>query len=144
MAAEMGITRQISNLMKGRPDAFGCAPNVGWQVHIEGCCGELAVAKYLNRYWSGNFEQLKADDVGDYQVRTADDHNKRLILHDTDPDDRIFILITGLAPHYIIQGWVMAKEGKKSEFWSDPSRQGRPAYFVPRDCLNPIADLTPR
>ena len=141
MAAEMGISRQISNLAQGRPDAHGCALNVGWQVHIEGCCGELAVAKYLDRYWNGNFEDLKADDVGPYQVRTADNHNKRLILHDRDPDDRIFILITGLAPKYIIQGWVRAEDGKKKEFWADPSRQNRPAYFVPLDCLNPISDL---
>jgi hypothetical protein len=142
MAAEMGITRQISNLMKGRPDAYGCAADVGWQVHIEGCCGELAVAKYLDRYWSGNFEQLKADDVGNYQVRTRSSHGWDLILHDRDPDDRVFILVTGTAPEYVIRGWMRAKDGKKPEFWSDPSKQNRPAYFVPQDCLHPISDLS--
>jgi len=142
LGAEMGITRQIRNLMKGRPNAYGCAPDVGWQVHIEGCCGELAVAKYLDRYWNGNFEDLKADDVGQYQVRTRSNHGWDLILHDRDLDDRIFILITGMAPQYVIRGWIRAGDGKKKEFWSDPSGKNRPAYFVPQDCLNPISDLS--
>jgi len=141
LAAEVGITRQLVNLFKKRSDAYGCPKGVGWQVHIEGCLGELVVAKHLDVYWSGNWEKLKADDVGHYQVRTADSHNKRLILHERDPDDKIFILVTGSAPDYLIQGWIYARDGKKPEFWSDPSRKGRPAFFVGRENLNSMETL---
>lgn len=140
LAAQMGCMRQISNLFQGRQDAHGCSVEVGWQVHIEGCAGELAVAKYLNLFWNGNFENLKADDVGQFQVRTADSHGKRLILHDKDPDDRIFILATGMAPRFLIQGWIKAEDGKQSRYWADPA-YGRPAYFVPKEVLQPMDSL---
>lgn len=136
MAAEMGITRQISNLLKNRPDAHGCPANVGWQVHIEGCLGEMALAKHLDLFWGGNFENLDADDVGRYQVRTSDRHNNRLIIHPSDPDDRAFVLVTGVAPEYRIHGWIRAGDAKRDEWWADPSRKNRPAYFVPQDSLH--------
>lgn len=140
LAAQMGCMRQISNLFKDRRDAHGCPVTIGWQVHVEGCAGELAVAKHLNLFWNGNFENLKADDVGRFQVRTADSHGKRLILHDKDPDDRIFILVTGMSPHFLIQGWIKASEGKVQEYWSDPAG-GRPAYFVPKERLYPMESI---
>lgn len=140
LAARMGCMRQISNLYKDRQDAYGCPLTVGWQVHIEGCAGELAVAKHLNLFWNGNFENLKADDVGHFQVRTADSHGKRLILHDKDPDERPFILVTGMAPNFLIQGWIRAKDGKQSRYWSDPAG-GRAAYFVPKEELRPMSEL---
>jgi hypothetical protein len=140
LAAEMGVTRQLMNLFKKRPDAYGCDKSVGWQVHIEGCCGELVVAKYLGIYWNGNFEKLKADDVGHFQVRTRSEHAWDMLLHDRDPDDRPFILVTGTAPEYLIHGWMYARDGKKEKFWKDPAR-GRPAYFVPKPYLEPMETL---
>lgn len=140
LAAQMGCMRQISNLYKDRRDAYGCPLTIGWQVHIEGCAGELAVAKHLNLFWNGNFENLNADDVGRFQVRTADSHNRRLILHDKDQDDRIFILVTGMSPSFLIQGWIRAADGKQSRYWTDPAG-GRPAYFVPKGDLNPMSEI---
>lgn len=98
IAATVGYLRQIENLMKCRRDAHGAEPDKGWSIHIEGAAGEMAFAKWAGKYWSGNLGDLKADDVGRFQVRTRAKHDWRLILHPSDPDDRIFIAVTGLAP----------------------------------------------
>ena len=141
-AAQTGVTRQIQNLAKGRQDFNGAPEERGWQFHIEGACGECAVARALNQYWSGNLGDLKADDVGALQVRTRRLHDYGLILHKKDPDDRIFVLVTGVAPELWVRGWLYAHEGKLEKWWSDPAG-GRPAYFVPASALHPMHRLSP-
>jgi hypothetical protein len=136
-AAIVGARRQAENLAKGRLDAHGARKANGWQLHIEGACGEMAFAKYADRYWTGNLGDLDADDVGRWQVRTRSEHSFDLILHRTDPDDRAFVLVTGTAPVYVIRGWIMGRDGKREEYWSDPARN-RPAFFVPQAALHPM------
>jgi hypothetical protein len=140
LAVVVGGMRESQNRMKGRPDRFGCQPGEGWNTHIEGAAGELAFAKATGLYWSGNLGNLAADDVGPFQVRTRSRHEFDLILHDTDPDDRAFVLMTGLLPNYVVRGWIFARDGKLREYWKDPAK-GRPAYFVPQAALRPIAEL---
>src|SRR4051812_27290461 len=103
-AAMVGVERQIDNLFHGRQHAYGMDPEMAWQAHIEGAAGEMAVAKWSGRYWCGNFGELDADDVGDWQVRTAAKHHYQLILHKKDRPERAFLLVTGLAPHYQLRG----------------------------------------
>jgi len=138
--AVTGVMRQVSNLRDGRQDRHGIAREQGWQAHIEGALGELVVARYTNRFWSGNLGKLRADDVGDLQVRTRSRHDYELILHPTDPDDRAFVLVTGTAPTYRLIGWIRGREGKRQEWWKDPAG-GRAAYFVPQRALRPMVAL---
>lgn len=140
LAGQVGLMRQVQNLRNGRQDRFGCDPGSGWQVHIEGACGEFAVAKFLGVFWSGNLSFLKAADVGSIQVRTSSENHHRLILHDSDPSDARFVLVTGRAPSYTLRGWVTGSDGKRKENWSDPAG-GRPAYFVPHSSLHDMEDL---
>jgi hypothetical protein len=133
-ACVVACDRQIENLYKRRADAHGCPPDIGWQAHIEGAAGEMAFAKWRNRYWSGSLGDLQADDVGNVQVRTRSKHSYDLILHDDDPDDRPFVLLTGLAPRFRVRGWIWGRDGKQQQFWSDPAG-GRAAYFVPATAL---------
>lgn len=137
IAALLGIQRQIENLFKGRPDAHGASPEAGWEIHIQGAAGEMAVAKWANKYWSGNLGDLDADDVGRAQVRTRSRHSYELPIHMTDRDDRAFILVTGLAPNFVLRGWIWGGEAKRTEFWKDPAG-GRPAFFVPQSALRPM------
>lgn len=139
-AALVGAMRQISNVTKGRTHAHGCPEDQGWQYHIEGACGEYAVAKHFGIFWSGNLGQFEMADVGKLQVRTTDAPHKRLILYKKDNPEDIFVSVVGLAPRYTLRGWVYAFEGKKPEFWKDP-KGGRPNYFVSTDILRPMETL---
>lgn len=139
-AASIGVRRQVQNLAAGRTDAHGASPEDGWTPHVEGCAGEMAVAKAFGMFWSGSLGDLRADDVGQLQVRTGMRHDHKLILHHRDPDDRAFVFVTGRMPNYVLHGWIMARDGKREEFWADPAR-GRPAFFVPQSALRSLAEL---
>ena len=129
-AASKGVMRQVQNLEKRRRQSNNHDPSRDWQDHINGALGECAVAKWLGIYWSGNLGCLQAADVGPLEVRTRSRPGYDLILHESDPDDRILILLTGLNGEYVIRGCILARDGKRREFWKDPAG-GRPAFFVP-------------
>lgn len=143
-AATVGIIRNIQNLTKGHKQLYGAKEEDGWKMNIQGACGESAVAKMLNIYYSGNIGNLKACDVNNkdrnIEVRTATKDHYRLILHPKDPDESIFVLVTGLAPKFSIKGWLFAKEAKQEKYWQDTGN-GRPAYFVPQNDLKDIQSL---
>lgn len=128
--AHVGIMRQVQNLSKGRRQANNHDPACDWRDHIEGALGEMAVAKWLNRYWSGRLGNLGAADVGNVEVRTSTHDEACLILHGKDPDERVFVLVTGCNGEYVIRGWMFGVEGKRGRYWREPVR-GRGAYFVP-------------
>lgn len=134
-AAITGVVRQAKALAANRPDANGFDGNNGWQIHIEGACGEMAVAKHLNRYWSASIDQFKSGgDVGRLQVRTRSKHEYDLIVRADDRDEDVFVLVTGQAPKYSIHGWISGREAKMPEFAKNYG--GRPsAFFVPKDRL---------
>lgn len=140
LAAQVALMRQVQNLAAGRENRYGAAPDQNWQIAIEGCCGELAVARYLDLFWSGAVGNLKAADVGPIQVRTRANHKWDLLLHPGDPNDAAFVLVTGRAPDYRLAGWLIGAEGKRKEYWQDPAG-GRPAYFVPQAALMPMKAL---
>ena len=139
MAAQAGIMRQVENIKKSADPYYGASKINDWQLHIEGCLGEFALAKFLNVWWGGKGNK-RSPDVGPYDVRTRSSHEYDLILHPDDPDDRIFWLVTGVNGSYKVQGWVHAQDGKKNEYWIDPAK-GRPAFFVPASKLNEPGDM---
>lgn len=141
--AMIGVLRQCQNLQKNRPDRYGGEKMGAWQIHIEGALGEMAVAKALNKYWSGNLGNLDAPDVSRLQVRTTQGENNRLIVHPTDPDDDWFVLVIGKNGVYELKGCIKGIDAKREQFWRDPEG-GRPAYFVPQQALAPLTVLHPK
>ena len=139
-AAQAGIMRQTYAIRQKLKPAYGASTKNDWQLHVEGCLGEMVVAQYLNRFWDGTVGITQHGDVGRIEVRTSSRDNGDLIMHDRDPDDNVFILVTGRNGRYKIRGWTEGRDGKKKEFWSDPAG-GRPAYFVPQDELIEIEKL---
>jgi hypothetical protein len=137
MAALAGTMRHVENLKKNRKPAYGAGHERDWQIDIEGCLGECALAKYLGLYWSGK-GTFRGSDVGKFEVRTAAKQHYKLILHPTDDDDKIFWLACGLNGNYTIKGWILAKDGKKEEYWGDNAGNNRPAYWVPQSELKPL------
>lgn len=140
VAGNIAIMRQVQNLREDRRDRYGVDPEDGWTPHIEGACGEMAVAKALGKFWSGALGNLKADDVERFQVRTGLKDNHSLILHNADVGR--FILVVGRAPKFRIPGYIRAGDGKRADFWKDPTGKGRHAFFVPQSALRPISELT--
>lgn len=136
-----GVMRQVENIKNDAKPAYGADDKADWQLHVEGCGAERAVAKYLNLYWPGKGRMREPDVGGLVEVRSIDKPNNRLILHEKDADDKAFCLVYGLNGTYTIKGWIWGKDGKREDYWSDPGRNGRPAFFVPNDALNPPETL---
>lgn len=135
IAAQAGLLRTLENLVHDQPASHGGNESCRWQIAIEGALGEWALAKYLRAFWPGKGVP-GAPDVGTVDVRTAPEDHHRLILHDTDPDERIFYLLCGRHGTYTVKGWLRAKDGKKPEYRQDPTGH-RPAYFIPQEILHP-------
>lgn len=139
MAASVGVSRHISCVAEGRPDADGYDGENGWHIHIEGAAGELAVAKAIGRYWDGSVDTFKGKgDIGDnIEVRTHHGHNGHLIVTQRDHEDHAYFLVTGTAPDYKVHGWLYGHEAMKDKWLR--SFNGRPEiYFVPQSALHPL------
>jgi len=139
MASEVGRLRCLASIRQGLKHKYGMA-TAGWTESIEGACGELAVAKLLNIYWDGSVNTFKAPDVGTLQVRTRSRHDYDLIVRPEDSGDEKFVLVTGVAPEYVVRGWMLGKDAKRPEFLKTYGNR-HPAYFVPQDKLLSIDEV---
>jgi hypothetical protein len=141
-AALVGVERMLAGMTK--PGRYGAIQEDGWRLNIIGACGEAAVAKYLGVYWDGAIGDFSAKDVGAIQTRANGRENGDLILHHSDNNEDVFILIIAARlPTVNLAGWILGGEGKRLRFWREasPSRPGRPAFFVPQAALNPMEAL---
>ena len=138
-AASVGAARHIAALARGLRDKHGALADAAWQVHIEGACGELAAAKALGVEWTGTINTFKrGDDVpGGWQIRTRSRPEYELIVRPDDPDDALFLLVLGVAPHYDVKGWISGREAKRTE-WSRSHGNRPAAFFVPHAALTPL------
>lgn len=128
-AGYIAIARHAQNVTLKRVEAYGASGN-SIDPHVIGAIGECAVAKYLNRFWSGSIGDITASDVGRVQVRASRHKDPSLILHDRDADDDCFILVSVDGNKATLHGWLYGREGKLPEYWRTDT--GRPAYFVKR------------
>jgi hypothetical protein len=131
----LGAIAGVARVIKGQRelnDQYGAKRD--WNIDIEGCLGEMALAKCLGEYWHG-VQVVGGDDVGaGLEVRMTTHDKGCLILHDKDYDDRRYYLVTGSLGKYVVRGYVFGVDGKKPKYWSDPTGK-RPAYFVPQSDL---------
>jgi len=139
--ATAGVLR---NVMSINHDYNKSVTGQEWQVHIEGACGEIAVAKAMGKYWGGSVNTFKAkgdlDGTG-WEIRTRSKHHYELMIRENDPNDRVFILVTGKAPNYRVHGWIKASDAKRQEWKKDYGGHGE-AYFVPKVALKNLEELT--
>ena len=98
--------------------------------HILGAMAEVAVAKYLDKFWTCHVNHFDEGDLGDYEIR----YSKRKDLKIRERDTGIVISVTGTPPEFVIAGWADATEAKKNYTATSP-REGPPAYFIPHDKL---------
>jgi len=140
-----GVMRRISAIQKQRSPQHGIRPDAEWQADIEGILGEYALAKYLNRFWSPIVGRLDTDmgDVHGFQVRATPWRNGCLIINKKDPDDDVFILVTGentTGKRWTLRGWLYGRDAKNERFWT-AKQKDRYAYFVPQDQLQPLETM---
>ncbi|MFW9879540.1 MAG: hypothetical protein ACFFG0_41215 [Candidatus Thorarchaeota archaeon] len=118
-------------------------------IDIQGAEAELAVAKAFKLLWDGSFLELdkwfnwrdQGHDVSGLEVRSTHHPKGCLILHPKDKDNSPFILVlTHQRPVFILAGWNIGREGKKSEYWRDVG-YGRPCYYLPQNKLRKMNDL---
>jgi len=145
-AAPVGCARNVQALAKKYKPGASAPMDDTWTFNIEGACGELAVAKHLKMFWSGNVGNPRAPDVGPYEVRT--NTSRRLddmILRDKDmkeKSDRVFISVLSFAPEFIICGWYFCCDAKEHPRWKRAgSAEREDCWFVPRDELHPLHKL---
>ncbi len=143
-ASMVGLWRQVAAWEENRKERFGAYEDAQnrWISHLEGACAEMAFAKLAGIYWDASVNTFSAPDVGLIQVRLRAARDPRLIIRDKDDDHEAFVLMTGVAPSFVAQGWIMGAEGKKAEWRSDPGGRGAPAYFVPATALRSIYNLS--
>lgn len=133
VAAMVGVNRQNTAIRDGRPDRHGFE-GPGWNVHIEGAAGEMAVAKALGIYWPCAVNTFKMPDVGRLQVRTRSDKKYDLIVRHCDSPHEVFVLVIGRVPTFEVVGWIKGVDAQRDEWLQDYG--GRPpAWFVPQKAL---------
>lgn len=137
-AALCGLKRQLTSIMHNAERKV-TKPRV-WDEDINGACAEMAVAKALDIFWTPSINTFKAPDVGPYQVRSTTLDNGCLILRAGDSPTEVFIFVTGIAPDFILRGWLMGSEGMREEHERDPHGHGK-AWFVPQNFLAPMDEL---
>lgn len=140
LAAIIGVERTIDAQKSGRAGRYGKSDAPDFAGDVNGCMGEVALAKHLDMFWSGTLGNILAADVGAHlQVRTTAYRDGHLLLHQPDNDDQPFVLAVIKLPKVMLVGWSFARDGKREEFW----RPGidRPCFFVPQQQLRPIAEL---
>jgi len=135
MACNVGLRRHLSAITANRKPQHGIDPDDCWRAHIEGACGELAVAKFLNRYWDGSVDTFRRQaDFPGAEIRTRSKHTYDLIVREDDDPNKTFVLVTGVAPNYWIRGWIRGHDARRDE-WRQ-TYGGRPeAWFVPAKFL---------
>ena len=133
IAETVGTYLQNKGQRQGFNDKHGYQPTPAQSLytHILSAKAELALAKHLGVYWGGSSTSFKEErDVGNlFEVRAVDDYDRRLILHDVDPE-AYYVLVLVQGSKCSIRGYIDSASGKNPLYWDDPTKAGRPAYFV--------------
>lgn len=100
---------------------------------------EVAVADFLGLPWH---DVGRPDSDGDggmpgVQVRYTERPDGRLLVHDSDDDYHVFVLVTGGLLGFLLVGARRGLEAKQLGVWRE-LRAGRPCYVVERDDLLPV------
>ena len=134
-AVTVGGARHNAAIGQARRDAVPVDSR--WQAHIVGALGELTVAKVLGVYWAPNVGGYDyGGDVAGYQVRATPRDDGPLVIRPRDPDDAVFVLVTGEPPCLHVRGCIRAGDAKQDRYRQAPG--GRPAaWFVPAVDLDP-------
>lgn len=154
--ARIGCIRQGYDLRVDAKHRYGYEGD-GWGSNICGAQGELATAKYLDRFWSGAIGDFDAPDVGArIQVRASYLPHANLIVHPPPTENKrgdkpndYFICARVLlqnrlegviTPVVHLMGWRPGAYAQRDQYWKE-LQKGRPAFVVPVAELLPMVAL---
>jgi len=141
LAALAGVDQVIYSRSRRARHAYGAANDDAWQISIQGQLAEYAVAKALDAFWHAAKDVgPRVGDVGRLEVRATLRQGGSLIVHESDPDEACFVLVTGDAPTLRLVGWLRGADAKQPRYWRTDVRH--PAFFVPPAMLHGLDELT--
>ena len=129
LAAEAGVHRRLRHMIKHTGDTYGYKDEDGWDIDIEACGAEMAVAKYLGVYWHDSGLPDSSDVGGFVGVRWTKHPKGHLLVYDRDSDQLAYALVTGRCPNLSILGWMWGHEAKEERFWKTDCREA--CFWVP-------------
>ena len=136
-AATEATARFNYNRAKGNDASRGAAPTWVEQVarEISGCLGEIAIARWQDKFPFSLFSERKMGDVGEFEVRTTAYSSGKLLIDPTDDPQRKYLLVT-LPSHYRanICGWMYGYEAQEEKYFDQKMRM--PCYAVPQQFLH--------
>ena len=141
-ATTEAVSRFNYNRAKGNDASRGAAPTWVEQVarEISGCLGELAIARWQDKFPFSLFEARKDGDVGEFEVRTTAYSTGKLLIVPDDNPERKYLLVT-LPSHYTarIMGWMYGYEAQTPQFFDPKMRM--PCYAVQQEYLRNPREL---
>jgi len=145
-AVKEGLRRQGFNESKGLRGRNGGAwkGSKALDIHLLGAAGEMAVASYLGlkrELFRETEAKKNSDDLPGIDVKTRSKACYDLIVQRGSDPQRKFVLVTIENQQTLLHGWCYGHEALQERFWADPAR-GRPAYFMPKECLRSMETLS--
>lgn len=134
-----GVDRRIDALTKGRKGNHGFNRDDFWELDIEGMLAEAALAKALGLPYDpnpGSLDTAWGDVAPGVQVRSTKYASGHLLVHGSDPDHHVFVLVTGSQGRYKLAGWIQAEHCKSDRYWK--TVKGRSAFWIPQAALRPF------
>ncbi len=138
-AARNGVDRVMQTMEDGHGWTSNYNRDAKWDDSISGSLGELAAAKFLDKFPKG-FGNRNEDDLSGWEVRTIKDSTRNLIVKlDEAKRDRNFLLVLNSMPDFYMVGWISTQDPEfkriipKSLSYSRP-----PVYLVDKSILKPF------
>jgi hypothetical protein len=141
-AAQVGVTRNIQAIKRGSKNSkYGNVADDSWNMHILGALGELAFCKVTGIYWPASVNTYKDADAGrNIQVRTRSKHSYELIVRKADPDEDLYVLVTGGPQQFVVHGYEVGHKVKDDAHLRNYGGMGR-AWFYPQELLQDVGEL---
>lgn len=116
--------------------------DVTWDQAIGKSLGEIAVAQWTNRYWTGaRYTGERLPDVGkNIEVRWTPYRTGHLVVYGDEPREAPYVLTTGRGPKITLLGWLYGTNAMHQGFWRDTNVKA-PSYWVAQSFLFPMHDL---
>jgi len=114
------------------------------RLHLIGAAGEMAVAALLDMehflYQETMAKRGSADLPPNIDVKTRARHYYDLVVQLDEKPGKIFVLVTIENRQTLVHGWIRSEDAMKNQ-WKQEYVKNRPAFFVPKHHLLPIASL---
>jgi hypothetical protein len=139
LAAQVGARRRINGAVCGKiANKLVDKSKDDWNTEIEAACAECAVAKALDRFWSGAVNSFKSPDLtaARIQVRRTQYVDGHLVHREWDKVGDLYVLVTGSAPIFTVHGYMPGDECRCEEWQKDDF-----SWWVPQIGLYSIDDL---